>query len=132
MALKKSDKIIAIVGVIILIVAAVGIFLYADLEEEETPKDDEGEMKIFEIHYDEVLMPAVPDNQDYSIKAKLLRKGSYKGVVEINQQNPSGSLPFCHPIIRLQPEKRRPCKHWRYLLPADNDIESIPMPGHCI
>ena len=41
MALKKSDKIIAIIGVIILIVAAVGIFLYADLEEDETKPGDE-------------------------------------------------------------------------------------------
>lgn len=87
MALKKSDKIIAIIGVIILIVAAVGIFLYADLEEDEASGDDEEEMKTFEIQYDEISMPAMPDNQDYSIKAKLLRKSSYNGVVEISQQN---------------------------------------------
>lgn len=34
MSLKKSDKIIAIVGVLILIVAAVGIYFYVDTEEE--------------------------------------------------------------------------------------------------
>ena len=87
MALKKSDKLIAIIGVIILIVAAVGIFLYADLEEEKPPEDNEGEMKTYEIYYDEISRPATPDNQEYSIKAKLLGKGSYEGVVEISQQN---------------------------------------------
>ena len=35
MTLKKSDKIIAIIGVIILIVAAVGIYAYAGTEEEK-------------------------------------------------------------------------------------------------
>jgi hypothetical protein len=87
MALKKSDKIIAIIGVIILIVAAVGIFLYADLEEEETKPGDEREMKIYEIHYDETMRSAMPDNQDYSIRARLLGRGTYEGVVEITQQN---------------------------------------------
>ncbi len=87
MALKKSDKIIAIIGVIILIVAAVGIFLYADLEEEETTPGGEREMKIYEIHYDEIMRSAMPDNSDYSIKAKLLGRGSYEGVVDISQQN---------------------------------------------
>lgn len=87
MALKKSDKIIAIIGVIILIVAAVGIFLYADLEEEETTPKDKGEMKIYEIQYDEIMMSAMPDNQDYSIRAKLLGRGSYEGIVEISQEN---------------------------------------------
>ena len=87
MALKKSDKIIAIIGVIILIVAAVGIFLYADLEEDDTKPGAESEMKIYEIHYDEIMRSAMPDNQDYSIRGKLVGRGSYEGVVEISQQN---------------------------------------------
>ena len=43
MALKKSDKIIAVVGVIILIVAIFGIILYAGTEEST---EEEGEKKV--------------------------------------------------------------------------------------
>ncbi len=86
MTLKKSDKIIAIIGVIILIVAAVGIYLYAGVEEKnEMPIEEE--KTFYEIQYDERSMAAMPDNQDYSIKPKLFRSGTYEGVVEISQQN---------------------------------------------
>jgi len=86
MSLKKSDKIIAIIGVIILIVAAVGIYAYAGVEEEkDMPK--EPEKTYYEIHYQENSMSAMPDNQDYSIKPKLLRAGTYEGIVEISQPN---------------------------------------------
>lgn len=86
MTLKKSDKIIAIIGVIILIVAAVGIFLYAGVEE-EPEKSEEEENMFYEISYDEITMTAMPDNKEYSIKPKLLGKGTYEGVVEIYQPN---------------------------------------------
>ncbi len=86
MTLKKSDKIIAVIGVIILIVAAVGIYLYAGAEEKvDMPKEEE--KTFFEIQYEERSMAAMPDNQDYSIKPKLLRSGTYEGIVEISQQN---------------------------------------------
>ena len=86
MTLKKSDKIIAVIGVIILIVASVGIYLYAGVEEEEEMRKEEEKM-LFEIQYSEVPMSILPDNQDYTIKPKLLGKGTYQGVVEISQQN---------------------------------------------
>ncbi len=86
MTLKKSDKIIAIFGVIILIVAAVGIYLYAGVEEDEKIIMEEEKM-YFDIEFDETSMPIMPDNQDYSIKAKLLGSGSYEGVFEISQEN---------------------------------------------
>lgn len=86
MSLKKSDKIIAIVGVIILIVAAVGIFLYTGEEEEEPTKPGE-EKTIFEVVYEEIPMSALPDNQEYSIKPKIIGTASYEGVVEISEQN---------------------------------------------
>ncbi|UCF49634.1 MAG: hypothetical protein JSU91_07765, partial [Thermoplasmatales archaeon] len=86
MTLKKSDKIIAIIGVIILIVAAVGIYLYAGVEEDEEIIIEEEKM-FFDIEFDETSMPIMPDNQDYSIKARLLGSGSYEGVFEISQQN---------------------------------------------
>jgi len=86
MTLKKSDKIIAIIGVVILIVAAVGIYIYAGTEE-EPEKSKEEEATFFEIAYEEKTMTALPDNQDYSIKPKLFGKSTYKGIVEISQQN---------------------------------------------
>ena len=86
MALKKSDKIIAVIGVIILIVAAVGIYVYAGVEEEEDIPDEPEEM-YFAIKYDEISVPVYPDNEDYTIKAKLLGAGKYEGMVKITQQN---------------------------------------------
>ena len=47
MNLKRSDKIIAIAGVIIIIIAAVGIFAYYSMPEEE--KDEEPKVKTFDI-----------------------------------------------------------------------------------
>ena len=86
MSLKKSDKIIAIIGVIILIVAAVGIYAYAGVEEEkETPKVVEE--VFYEIGYEERSMTAMPDNTVYSIKPKILGAGTYQGMVEISQPN---------------------------------------------
>jgi hypothetical protein len=87
MTLKKSDKIIAAIGVIILIVAAVGIYLYAGMEEDDEKPEEEDETTYFEIQYDEVSMPATPDNQDYFIKPRILNTRPYVGVVDISQKN---------------------------------------------
>ena len=53
MNLKKNDKIIAIVGVIILIVAAIGIIIYTPQDEEKTIEPTEEEKTIFNIKVDE-------------------------------------------------------------------------------
>ena len=89
MSLKKSDKIIAIVGVIILIIAGIGIVLYSSSEEENgipTIKTED------EMMYDVTFtisapMTAVPDNTAYSIKPKLLNTKPYVGEVTISQKN---------------------------------------------
>jgi hypothetical protein len=91
MVLKKSDKIIAVVGVIILIVAAVGIFLYYEREDdgEIGTKDGEG-LKTFYVTYKEnEQFPETPDNKDTTIKPRLLnsRTQPYVGKVEITKQN---------------------------------------------
>ena len=86
MTLKKSDKIIAIIGVIILIVAAVGIYVYAGVEEEKKPIKEEEE-SYYEIFYEERTLTVMPDNTDYSIKPKLVGQGSYDGMFEITQPN---------------------------------------------
>lgn len=53
MNLKKNDKIIAVVGVIILIVAAIGIIIYTPQDEEKPIEPTEEEMTIFNIKVDE-------------------------------------------------------------------------------
>jgi hypothetical protein len=91
MSLKKSDKIIAIVGVIILIIAGIGIVLYSSSDEENgipTIKNDD------EMMYDITFKisdpkPAAPDNTAFSIKSKLFNRGlsPYVGEVIISQEN---------------------------------------------
>lgn len=55
MNLKRSDKLIAIVGVVILIVAAVGVVIYASDEEEGLKKtDDEDKILVFGVYADSV------------------------------------------------------------------------------
>lgn len=70
MSLKKSDKMIALIGVIIIIVAAVGIFYYVDTEEEITPeKEDEfTTYDIVPIDDEEVIMQEI----SYTFKKGLL------------------------------------------------------------
>lgn len=52
MALKKTDKIIAIIGVLILIIAGIGIFLYVGTEE-TTPSAPPIEEKIYNVKWAE-------------------------------------------------------------------------------
>jgi hypothetical protein len=86
MTLNKSDKLIAIIGVIILIVAAVGIYLYAGVEEDDDiPKIEE--KTYFEITYEEMSSLADPENQDYSVKGKILGTGKWETMVDISKQN---------------------------------------------
>jgi len=49
MNLKKSDKIIAIVGVLVLIVAAIGVIVYVPEEGDEPTDTGDGELKKFNI-----------------------------------------------------------------------------------
>jgi hypothetical protein len=91
MSLKKSDKIIALVGVVILIIAGIGIVLYSSSDDADgvPPLDNEDTMT-FDISYMEsASMPATPDNTAYSIKSKLLNRGisPYVGNVVISHQN---------------------------------------------
>lgn len=90
MSLKKSDKIIAVLGVIILIVAGFGIFIYASSDEDNgdtIPTSDEKED--YTVYYKESAPPteATPDNTDYSIKFKFIGQKDYTGNVVINQKN---------------------------------------------
>jgi hypothetical protein len=91
MSLKKSDKIIAVVGVIILICAGIGILLYAaEVDENEGKPPVTEKTKTFDITYQESPpMAAIPDNTAYSIKPRLLnsRIKPYVGNIIITQKN---------------------------------------------
>jgi hypothetical protein len=91
MSLKKSDKIIAIVGVIILIIAGIGIVLYSSSDEENGMPTNKNEDKMmYDITYKiSDPMEAIPDNTAFSIKSKLLNRGikPYVGEVMISQMN---------------------------------------------
>jgi hypothetical protein len=58
MNLKKNDKIIAVVGVIILIVAAIGIIVYTPSEEDETIEPTQEEKTLFDVVYEEKTSPS--------------------------------------------------------------------------
>lgn len=89
MTLKKSDKLIAVIGVIILIVAAIGIVLYAGNDNEKGAPiiDILKPIKTYEVNYTEVTLPIDPDNTDYSIKPKLIKQGIYEGNIVLEEQN---------------------------------------------
>jgi hypothetical protein len=81
MALRKSDKIIAIVGVIILIVAGIGIFLYMDIEDDNgNGNGDTGKMKDYPVESKMTFTPLIEKSQS---KIKLKVRGgadfSYNG-----------------------------------------------------
>ena len=86
MSLKKSDKIIAIIGVVILIIAGIGIVLYAsseDSEEDTGPSEDTNNM--FDVIKEEVT---VQNNYEtISLRPKLLRKATTSFEVTVNARN---------------------------------------------
>ncbi len=56
MNLKKNDKIIAVVGVIILIVAAIGIIIYTPQDDKDQIEPPKEEKTLFNVLYDEVTV----------------------------------------------------------------------------
>jgi hypothetical protein len=88
MNLKKSDKIIAVIGVIILIVAAVGIIIYYEGEDKEDEvKEPEKELFDYRVVYDELSSQVTPDNTNFVASEKILKRifgdGSYMGNIEV-------------------------------------------------
>lgn len=98
MALRKSDQIIAIVGVIILIVAGVGIFLYMDTEDGNgNGNGSSDKMKSYPI-VSKMTTTSLLDKSQSKIKLKV-RGGavfSYKGEItgESNLKNISVTLRY--------------------------------------
>lgn len=52
MNLKKTDKIIAILGVVILIIAAIGVLLLTGQEDTEEPEDEKPKTKGFNVYWE--------------------------------------------------------------------------------
>jgi len=87
MSLEKTDKIIAIIGVIILIGAGIGIYLYWVSDEETEEPMDGGEMtNFFNINY-EPKSSTVEDYKKHSIRPKLIGKSTKNIEVTVSQQN---------------------------------------------
>ena len=87
MSLKTSDKIIAIIGVIILIGAGVGIYLYWVSDEDTKEPMDEGDMiKVYNIKYEPKSTPIEP-RTTYNIKPKLIGIQTDNYEIVVDQQN---------------------------------------------
>ncbi len=81
MNLKKSDKIIALVAVVILIIAAIGVILYTDIEPEvELPIK---EMFLYNVTVETNSGSLRLDNTDYS----MTNKKPYTGTFEVTSDN---------------------------------------------
>lgn len=89
MTLKKSDKLIAVIGVVILIIAGIGIIFYAGIDKENKAPtvNEEKVLKTFEVNYIEVSLPIDPDNIDYTIKPKLIGQAKWTGNIVLDMQN---------------------------------------------
>ena len=86
MKLKKSDKIIAVIGVIILIISGIGIALYPS-EEKKIVKETTMEEHTYKVIVDNITEQVFPDNTNYVVKDKILRDQPYIGTVEIKEDN---------------------------------------------
>ena len=87
MTLRKSDKIIAIVGVIILIIAGIGIFIYMDTEDDNGDRNGGSDkMKFFTVD-SEMNFNSLPDKTESKIKIKVLRGADFSFKHEIIDEN---------------------------------------------
>ena len=84
MALRKSDKLIAIIGVIILIVAGVGIYIYATTEDEE-----DGEPAAEEIKYE---VQWIEEFDVDNIQGKVGKRGSYTEPFDVGVDKPGSVI----------------------------------------
>lgn len=81
MNLKKNDKIIAVVGVIILIIAGISIAVVISSEEKKEDGREEAGKLLFDIYTDMETVEQGPES--YSIAKKLLGKGVGEASVNI-------------------------------------------------
>jgi len=85
MNLQKNDKIIAVVAVLVLIIAGIGIVLYmpADDEEPIKPKEDEVyEFKVTRNTFNDSIISG-----DFTVKDKIIGKQNYMETFDVDQDN---------------------------------------------
>ncbi len=88
MNLKKSDKLIAIAAVVVLIIAAIGIIFYTETDDSDGLDLDKEQYYSYDVVYDVKESSATPDNTDYIVKDKLLGADTiYNGTVEITDRH---------------------------------------------
>lgn len=86
MNLKKSDKLIAVAAVVVLVIAAIGIIFYTETEDstDEIDSDKKTDCLLYDVVYDIKEASAKPDNENYVVKDKLLGADTtYSGNVNI-------------------------------------------------
>lgn len=84
--MKATDKLVVIIGVVIIILAAIGIFLYGRPVQREEEKKTEA-IKSFTVTWVEKTGYASPDNTDMVAYDRLLRDVPYSANVTISQYN---------------------------------------------
>jgi hypothetical protein len=71
MTLRKSDKIIAIIGIIILIIAGIGIFVYMDIEDDNGDSNGDSDKMEFYTVESKITMHMLPDKSQSRIRLPL-------------------------------------------------------------
>jgi len=90
MTLKKNDKIIAIVGVLILIVAAIGIFYYVDMDnkvDDEEPEEKENEFIVACSTVEDRPTVPDPDPSGAIVRDKLIGAEIYEGTISVSKEH---------------------------------------------
>lgn len=84
--MKKSDQIIIAVGVVVIIIAAIGILLWKPAPSEEAKPEET--MKTFEVKWTEKTATISPDNTDFYARDKIIGADEpYKGNISIPVYN---------------------------------------------
>jgi hypothetical protein len=87
MALRKSDKIIAVIGIVILIIAGIGIFVYMDTEDDNGDKNgDADKMKFYPVE-SKMTMNPLPDESQSRIRLPILRGADFSFNHDIMDEN---------------------------------------------
>jgi hypothetical protein len=87
MTLRKSDKIIAIIGVIILIIAGIGIFVYMDTEDDNGDQNgDTSKMEWYPVE-SKMTFTSLPDKSESKIKLNVLGGADFSFKHEIIDEN---------------------------------------------
>jgi hypothetical protein len=129
MNLKKSDKIIAISAVVILILAAIGVILYTDTEPEMEITVEE--LYRYNVKVEENSNTLTLDNKDYSITDRKPYTGSFE-VFSDNLKNIDINVEYNdndRGLLRFLRERRKNTITVKVYDGFDNEVDSIMITG---